>query len=49
MSGQTIHATNPVILYITDELEMNSVISILETTTEFDLKLARYLKGEGKS
>ena len=49
MSGQTIHANNPVILYITAELRNNSVISILETTTDFDLKLARYLKGEGKS
>ena len=32
----------------TGELLNNSVISILETTADFDLKLARYLKGEGK-
>jgi len=25
-----------------------AVVSILETTADFDLKLARYLKGEGQ-
>jgi len=32
----------------TGELLKDSVVSVLETTADFDLTLAHYLKGEGK-
>ncbi|MBY0579813.1 MAG: hypothetical protein K2P57_12320 [Burkholderiales bacterium] len=51
MSELTTRATSPVILYTTGDGKVtadDAVVSILETTADSNLRLAGYLKGEGK-